>query len=144
MEVLRLGVESELQPLAYSIVTAMPDSSLICDLHCCLQQHWIFNPPREARDRTCILMDTSWVLNLLSHNGNSKPSLLLILTKLCVTDISYLLGMRKPGLGSHLSQASEPNSGRLWIHICLTAKHLTLENRNLQREPELTHKIHAV
>ena len=27
---------------------------------------------REARDRTCILMDTSQVHNLLSHNGNSK------------------------------------------------------------------------
>ena len=28
-------------------------------------------PLSEARDQTCILMDTSWVLNPLSHNGNS-------------------------------------------------------------------------
>ena len=33
MEVLRLGVESELQLLAYTIVIAMPDLSHICDLH---------------------------------------------------------------------------------------------------------------
>ena len=32
MEVLRLEVESELQLLAYTAVTAMPDPSHICDL----------------------------------------------------------------------------------------------------------------
>ena len=31
----------------------------------------ILNPLREARDRTHILMDTSWDLNLLNHNRNS-------------------------------------------------------------------------
>ena len=30
-----------------------------------------FNSLSEVRDRTRILMDTSWVLNPLSHNGNS-------------------------------------------------------------------------
>ena len=35
--------------------------SHICDLCCSLQQHWILNPLSEAGDRTCILMDTSWV-----------------------------------------------------------------------------------
>ena len=29
-------------------------------------------PTVEARDQNCILMDTSWVLNLLSHNGTSR------------------------------------------------------------------------
>ena len=32
MEVPRLGVESELQPLAYTTATGMPDPSLICNL----------------------------------------------------------------------------------------------------------------
>ena len=32
----------------------------------------ILNPVSEARDETCILMDTRWVLNPLSHNGNSN------------------------------------------------------------------------
>ena len=58
MEVLRLGVESELQLLAYTAATATQDPSRICDLHHSSRQCWIFNPLREARDRTHILMDT--------------------------------------------------------------------------------------
>ena len=57
MEVPRLGVESELELLAYAIATAMPDPSCICDLCHSSQQHWIFNPLSEAKDRTHILMD---------------------------------------------------------------------------------------
>ena len=60
-EVPRLGVELELQLLAYTTATAMPDPSHICELHYSSQQHWIFNPLSEARDGTCILMNTSWV-----------------------------------------------------------------------------------
>ena len=30
------------------------------------QQHWILNPMSETKDRACILMDPSQVLNLLS------------------------------------------------------------------------------
>ena len=37
-----------------------------------------FNPLREARDPTCILMDPSQVLNLLGPNGNSFPNFLII------------------------------------------------------------------
>ena len=33
-------------------------------------QHWILNPLNEARDQTHIIMDTNWVHNQLSHNGN--------------------------------------------------------------------------
>ena len=29
-------------------------------------------PLSEARNQTCILIDTSWVYNPLSHNGNSR------------------------------------------------------------------------
>ena len=75
MEVPRLGVESELQLLACGMATATPDPVSIYDLHCSLQQHWIFNSLHEARDHTYILMDTSWVLNLLSHNRNSSTSI---------------------------------------------------------------------
>ena len=46
--------------------------SHICDLHHSSQQHWILNPLNEARDRTHILTDMCWVLNPLSHIGNSK------------------------------------------------------------------------
>ena len=61
MEVPSLGVEVELQLPAYT--TATPDPSLICNLCHSLQQHWILNPLSKARDQTCILMDTSWILN---------------------------------------------------------------------------------
>jgi len=77
MEVPGLGVELELQLPAYTTATAMWDPSCICDLHHSSWQHQILNPPREARDHARILMDTSWVLNLWSHNGNS--SLILII-----------------------------------------------------------------
>ena len=61
MEVPRLGVESELQLPAYTVATAMPDPSNICDLHHSSQQCWILNPLREAKDRAHILMDTNQV-----------------------------------------------------------------------------------
>ena len=43
----------------------------ILPLHHSSRQCQILNPLGEARDQTCILMDTSQVLNPLSHNGNS-------------------------------------------------------------------------
>ena len=70
MEVPRLGVQCELQLLAYTTATAVPDRRCICDLHCS-PQHQILNPLSEARDRTCILMNNSQIHNPLSHNGNS-------------------------------------------------------------------------
>ena len=67
----RPGVESELQLPAYATATAIPDLSLICNLHRSLWQCRILNPLSESRDRTHIFVDTSPVLNPLSHNGNS-------------------------------------------------------------------------
>ena len=61
MEVPRLGVKLELQVSTYTTVTAMPEPSLVCNLYHSSQQHWILNLLTEARDRTCILMDTSRV-----------------------------------------------------------------------------------
>ena len=52
MEVLRLGVQSEIQLLAYTSATAMPDPSHGCDLHHSLPQCQILNLLSEARDRT--------------------------------------------------------------------------------------------
>ena len=62
MEVPRLGVELELQLLAYATATARPDTSCICNLHHSPRQHWILNPLGKTRDRTCILMGTSQIL----------------------------------------------------------------------------------
>ena len=79
MEVPRLLVKSELQLSDTTTATAtsmvMRDWSYFCNLFSSLQQHWILNPLSKARDWTHILMDTSSVHNLLSHNGNSRVRL---------------------------------------------------------------------
>ena len=61
MEVPRLGVELELQLLAYTTATAAWDLSCVCNLHRSSQPRWILSPLSEARHRTHILMDTSHV-----------------------------------------------------------------------------------
>ena len=61
MEVPKLGVQSELQLLAYATATAMQDPRCICELCGTLQQCQILNLLSEARDRTHVLMVTSWV-----------------------------------------------------------------------------------
>ena len=78
MEVPRLGVKSEVQLQAYTTATAMGDPSRICNLCCTLQQGGIPNPLSEVRDWTHIFMDSSWILNPLSHNGNSQNILFLM------------------------------------------------------------------
>ena len=60
MEVPRLGIKSELQLPVYT--TATWDPSHVYDLHYSSWQRQILNPLSEARDQTCILMDTIWVL----------------------------------------------------------------------------------
>ena len=60
MEVPRLGVELELQPLAYASAIAIRDLSYVWDLHH-RSQCWIPDPLSKARDWTYILMDSSQV-----------------------------------------------------------------------------------
>ena len=61
MEVPKLGVESELQLLAYATATATQDPSGVWDLHHSSQQCWILNPLNEARDQTRNLMVPSQI-----------------------------------------------------------------------------------
>ena len=61
MEVLRLVVESELQLPAYATAIATWDLSCVFKLHYSSGQCWILNPLSKARNRTCILVDTSWI-----------------------------------------------------------------------------------
>ena len=60
---------------AYATVTATRDPSHVCNLHHSSWQHGILNPLNKPRDRTDIFMDTSWVLNPPSLNGNSSGKL---------------------------------------------------------------------
>ena len=71
MVVPRPGVKSELQLLAYTTAAVTPDPSYQRNLYHSLQQYCIFNSLSKTRDHTWILMDTSQVLNPLSHKGKS-------------------------------------------------------------------------
>ena len=63
MEVPRLGVQLELQPLAYARATATPGLSRVCDLHHSPQQRWILSPLSKVRDRTRALMVPSRIVS---------------------------------------------------------------------------------
>ena len=69
------GVELELQLQAYTTARATLGLSCICDLCRRSCQSQILNSLREARDWSHILMDTSQVLNPLSHTENSRDCL---------------------------------------------------------------------
>ena len=72
MEVPRPEVKSELQLPGCATATVMPDPSPICDPCCSLWQCQIRNTMSEPRDWTASSQGHHWVLNPLSHNGNSK------------------------------------------------------------------------
>ena len=63
MEVPRLGVKSELQPLTYTTATATWDPSRAYNLHRSSQQWRIPDPMSEAKGRTRILIDTSPIVS---------------------------------------------------------------------------------
>ena len=58
IEVPRLGVQLELLLPAFATATATLDPSHICDLYHSSWQCRILSPLRDARDGTCVLMDT--------------------------------------------------------------------------------------
>ena len=68
----RIGVVTA--GLCHSHVTATLDLSCICDLRHSSRQCPILKPLSKARDGTCVLMDTSRIINPLCHNGNSPSA----------------------------------------------------------------------
>ena len=76
IEVPRLGVEAELYMLAYTTAIAMLDPSHICKLHHSSWQCQILNPPSQARDWTCILMDVNQIHFCWATTGT--PSSLIL------------------------------------------------------------------
>ena len=73
VEVPRLEGKLELELQACTTVTAMGDPSHICSLRHSSRQRQIPSPLREARDRTCILMDTSWIHFRCTTMGTPPP-----------------------------------------------------------------------
>ena len=92
MEVPRLGLNWSCScwptPQAYSTATATSDPSHICDLHNHSQQRQIPNPLSEARDRTCILMDTSRVCFCCTTTGTPWEHFKIAFSDNC--EYSYL------------------------------------------------------
>ena len=71
MKIPKLKVKLELQLWTYTTAIATRDLSHVSDLHHSSWQCPILNPLNEARDWTCILMNTSWVHNPPRYNRNS-------------------------------------------------------------------------
>ena len=84
MEVARLGDESEFQLLA----TATWDPSHICDLYYS-SQHRIFNPPSEARDWICVLMDNSQIRFCCATVGTPARTFLFCKTETYLNNFTF-------------------------------------------------------
>ena len=82
MDVPRLGVELELQLLAYVTATATEDPGPVCDFHRNSLQRWILNPLSKARNGTHILIDTSWAPYFWATKGSSSFFVTLFLVLL--------------------------------------------------------------
>ena len=78
MEIPRLGVKLELQPLAYATATATPDPSCIYDLYRSSQPCQIPNPLSKARDQTHNLMVPGQIHFCCAMMGTPPPKLLLV------------------------------------------------------------------
>ena len=91
----------------------MPDPSQVCDLHHSSQLHQILNPLSEARDWTCILMDTSHVPYHWAIMGTSYFSY-WVMSCLCILAHLYLLYLKflPPCLHLALSHSSAKNQLR--------------------------------
>lgn len=71
MEVPRLGVESELQLLAYTTAIGTPDLSCVCYLHHSSQHLWILNPLNGTRDHNLSPYRYQQGSLSLNNDGNS-------------------------------------------------------------------------
>jgi len=89
MEVPRLGVKSQLYPLAYATATAMRDPSRICNLHHSSWQCRILNLLSEVRNQTCNLMVPSQIHFHCTATGTLTCLYLLIIRK--PTDFGFPL-----------------------------------------------------
>ena len=66
-----------LQLPAYATATAMPDLNCVCDLHHSSWQHQILNWLSEARNQTCVFMDTNQIYICWDTMGTPSTVLLL-------------------------------------------------------------------
>ena len=137
MEVPRLGIESELQLQAYTTATAMPDMSHIWDLQHSSWKCQILNPLSKTREWTCILMDTSWVLNTPSHKGNSSfvnCLYILILFQVCLTNS---LKLWKGLIALHSGLKMCVSGWFIWVHHLIGQAFCVAGHYWLLQEPQI-------
>ena len=103
--------------MAYATATAMWDPSPICDLHHSSQKPQIFNPLSEVRDRTCILVDTSWIQFHCATAG--------------IPDQAFLLSIRPAWTNSHggglrIPRGSKRTCPVVQVHDCTSVMSATI------------------
>ena len=120
MEVLRLGVQLELQLWAYTTATATTtsDPSHVCDLHHSPQQSQILNPLSEARNRTCNFMVPSWIY----FHCTTMGTLLTFYFKTLLAKFNITCDWPHPKghnatLSIQIKMFSETNIHETWIRI---------------------------
>jgi len=79
MEVPRLGVKSDLQPLAFATATAAWHPSCVCNLHHSSQQRLTLKSLSKARDQTCIFMDASQIHFCWATTGTPLSDLYVLI-----------------------------------------------------------------
>ena len=110
LEVPRLGVQWELQLLAYATATATPDPSRVCDLHRSTRQHWILNSPKWGQGSNLHPHGYQLGLLLLSHDRSSENC--------CLTALSSpVLQRTAPPPWALVSTISGP-SAQAWRILC--------------------------
>ena len=108
MEVLRIGVESELQLPVYTSTTVIPDLSCVWNLYHSSWQRWILNPLSKASDPTRVPMDTG---QICFHYGTMEtPKKLIIFyvktLKFWVIDFFFFCHFRAIPTAYGISHAS--------------------------------------
>ena len=99
MDVPRLGVDSELQLLAYTTGTAMPDPSYVCNLHPSSRQGRILNPLSKFSDRTWNLIVPSRIHFHCTTMGTPRPP---------PTTLALPVEVQGPGIKPTAQQQPEP------------------------------------
>ena len=143
IEVPRLGVESELQLLAYTTAAAMRDPSRICDLHHSSQQHRVPNALSEARDRTFVLMDASQIRFRCTTTGTPLPSSLSSHPQppsssvLTLSGWGQLVSIRKGQTGclKHLSGTVPTSRTTAKVIVIYSFKDLVRKGRDVAETP---------
>ena len=102
--------------IAAAASLCQPQQCGILDLCHNLWQCQILNPLGKARDRTYVLMDTSRVLNPLSHNGNSLWDAFMSVWRLpalepcsCRTEATLLLAEPSTGFTTSALKRRAPH-----------------------------------